>query len=131
MVEISKKLYVIDSVRTNNFNDVLIMQKIGGLWQKAYTQVPQCDTKYGVYHDYASDFRGDYTLSVATGTDNGRIKIEFSGKYQCFDVDMSVENPLIETWKKIWSLQINRAYTFDFEKYNPDGTVQIYIAISK
>ena len=42
---------------------------------------------------------------------------------------MNIENPIIKAWKQVWSMQINRAYTFAFEQYNPDGTVQIYIAL--
>ncbi|MDR1243935.1 MAG: hypothetical protein LBJ79_01945 [Endomicrobium sp.] len=77
-------------------------------------------------HDYKSDFKGDYTLSVATDIETSNKKLEFAGKYQIFDVNMNIENPIIKAWKQIWSMQINRTYTFDFEQYNPDGTVQIY-----
>jgi hypothetical protein len=46
-------------------------------------------------------------------------------------VKINIENPIIKAWKQIWSMQINRAYTFDFEQYNPDGTVKIYIALEE
>ncbi|MDR2616696.1 MAG: GyrI-like domain-containing protein [Endomicrobium sp.] len=128
MVEVSKKFYVVDCIRTNNFSDNLVVQKIGNLWQKVSIKIPNGVKKYGIYHDYKSDFKEDYTLSVATDIETSNKKLEFAGKYQIFDVNMNIENPIIKAWKQIWSMQINRTYTFDFEQYNPDGTVQIYCA---
>jgi predicted transcriptional regulator YdeE len=128
-MHIKKKLYIVDSIETNNFNDPLIMQKIDGLWQKAMTLCQKNQIKYGVYHDYESDFKGNYTISVATDADNGNVPLEVSGEYMVFDVDVKIENPILESWKKIWSIPLDRAYTFDFEQYNLDGTIQIYIAL--
>jgi hypothetical protein len=47
---IKRKLYIIDSVETNNFNDSQIMLKIGGLWQRVTDILPKDIVKYGVYH---------------------------------------------------------------------------------
>lgn len=37
------------------------------------------------------------------------------------------------TWKQIWEQEnagvLDRAYTYDFEKYYPSGKVEIHIAI--
>jgi predicted transcriptional regulator YdeE len=126
---IKRKLYIIDSVETNNFNDSQIMLKIGELWQRVTNTLPKDCVKYGVYHDYESDFKGNYTLSVAIESDNGSVLLEINGEYKVFDVDTTFENSIAKTWKKIWKMPISRAYTFDFEYYNPDGTIQIYIAV--
>jgi predicted transcriptional regulator YdeE len=48
-----------------------------------------------------------------------------------FSVNTSVENAIAAAWRKIWTLPLSRAYTFDFEKYNLYGTVQIYISVKK
>jgi predicted transcriptional regulator YdeE len=129
-MHIKKKLYIINSVETNNFNDSQIMQKIGGLWQKV-AKLSNNIIKYGVYHNYKSDFKGNYVFSVAI--ENQIISesdpLEIDGDYMVFNVDTNVETPIVKAWKEIWSMPINRAYTFDFEQYNSDGTIQIYIAV--
>jgi predicted transcriptional regulator YdeE len=126
---IKRKLYIIDSVETNNFNDSQIMLKISGLWQRVTRTFPKHCVKYGVYHNYETDFKGNYTLSVAIESGNGSVPLEIDGEYKIFDVDTAVENSISKTWEKIWNMPISRAYTFDFEQYNPDGTIQIYIAV--
>jgi predicted transcriptional regulator YdeE len=128
-MQIKKKLYIIDSVETNNFNDSQIMLKIGGLWQKVTNIFPKDVVKYGVYHNYESDFKGNYTLSAAIESCNGSVPLEIDGEYKVFDVDTTVEDPIVKTWEKVWKMPIRRSYSFDFEQYNPDGTIQIYIAV--
>ncbi|MDR3124959.1 MAG: hypothetical protein LBU10_03685 [Endomicrobium sp.] len=46
MVEVSKKLYVVDCIRTNNFSDNLVVQKIDNLWQKVSAKIPNGAKKY-------------------------------------------------------------------------------------
>ncbi|WP_078555670.1 GyrI-like domain-containing protein [Bacillus alkalicellulosilyticus] len=131
------KLTIINSVRTNNFNDNLVMQKITGLWEDAYKRITTPDSIiYGVYHNYESNYQGDYTLSIAIedSKDEPSIEIPDSAKYKIFNVDTKDEQGIINTWKEIWNLEqsgtLKRAYSFDFEKYYPTGKIEIYIAIS-
>ncbi|MFS0647164.1 hypothetical protein [Siminovitchia sp. 179-K 8D1 HS] len=39
----------------------------------------------------------------------------------------------MKTWKRIWELEeaglLERVYTYDFEKYLPNGEIEIHIAI--
>jgi predicted transcriptional regulator YdeE len=48
-------------------------------------------------------------------------------------VDSSDEFGILNVWKEIWGREekgiLDRAYTYDFEKYYPDGQIEIYIAI--
>lgn len=130
------KLFLIKGIRTNNFNDEQVMQKIQTMWEEAYRNLKQ-DQKsiYGVYYDYESDYKGDYSLSVGIEEGGGESFIEIPDheKYEIFKVDTTDENGIIKTWSKIWELeeagQLKRAYSFDFEKYSPNGEVDIYIAI--
>jgi predicted transcriptional regulator YdeE len=45
----------------------------------------------------------------------------------------SDEQVIFKTWK-IWDQEdsglLERAYTYDFEKYTPNGEIEIYIAIN-
>ncbi|WP_422778050.1 GyrI-like domain-containing protein [Peribacillus butanolivorans] len=91
------------------------------------------DIKYGVYHQYTSNYRGDYTLTIATETPVSNEKIIIpENEYKVFEC-LQDEHSIAETWKKIWHLEdekkLNRAYSLDYEKYYPDGKVEIHIAI--
>ncbi len=65
------------------------------------------------------------------------LEIPSDVAYKVFLVDTSknVENPVFETWKQIWELEeklmLKRDYVLDYEKYYPDGTIEIYIGEKK
>ncbi len=60
------KIYVLDSCVTNNFKDKLLLEKITNAWGSVANAKSPTSIKYGVYHNYESDYKGDYTLSIAT-----------------------------------------------------------------
>nr|WP_144921020.1 effector binding domain-containing protein [Paenibacillus bovis] len=128
-------LKIIKSVRTNNVKDESVMQKITDVWKEASSVLENHDgVTYGLYHDYESDFKGDYTLSVAIQSEDkaSSIHIPNTNKYKVFEVDTSVESGILNSWKQIWESEENgnvkRAYTYDYENYYPDGRIEIYIA---
>ena len=131
------QLYVVSTTRTNNFNDEQIMTKIKTVWEEASQHLGQHQncTKYGVYYDYESDYKGDYSLGIAIEERCGEsvITIPESEKYEVFKVDTSNEHGIIKAWKEIWAQaeagELKRAYSNDFEKYYPNGEVEIHIAI--
>ena len=58
------------SLRTNNFNDPKIIDKVTDLWAKALDILADHNGSiYGVYHNYDSNYKGDYDLSIAITTD--------------------------------------------------------------
>ncbi|MFD1737935.1 GyrI-like domain-containing protein [Bacillus salitolerans] len=129
-------LKIVNSVRTNNFKDELIMQKIIGLWNEASSVLDNRNViTYGVYHDYESDYKGDYTVSVAIESNDheSSIQITDESSYEIFIVDQADEHGVINTWKEIWNREesgsLRRAYTYDFEKYCPNGKIEIHIAV--
>ncbi|MBK5441571.1 MULTISPECIES: GyrI-like domain-containing protein [unclassified Peribacillus] len=129
----SKEVYIIGDIRTNNFTDENLFDKIGSLWNKMNDFNIENDIKYGVYHQYTSNYRGDYTLTIATETPVSNEKIIIpENEYKVFEC-LQDEHSISETWKKIWQLEdekkLNRAYSLDYEKYYPDGKVEIHIAI--
>lgn len=129
----SKEVYMIGEIRTNNFTDKNLFEKIGSLWSKTNDYNIENDMKYGIYHQYESNYRGDYTLAIATETpvsnENFIIPDQEYAVFECLQDEHSIG----ETWKKIWQLEeekkINRKYSLDFEKYYPDGKVEIHIAV--
>ncbi|KWW11426.1 MULTISPECIES: effector binding domain-containing protein [Peribacillus] len=130
------KLKVINSIRTNNFNDERLMQRITELWQKASDRLADHQgITHAVYHKYESDYKGDYSLSITVEDDDGEPSLEIPNnvKYEIFIVDTKVEHGVINTWKEIWAREdagtLERAYSFDFEKYYPNGEIEVYIAL--
>lgn len=129
------RLHLMNSIRTNNFDDDQVMEKIKMMWQEASRSLTDHkDSVYGVYYDYESDYKGDYSLGVAiedTGTTS--IEIPDTRKYKVFNVDTADEQGVFKVWSKIWELEeagsLNRAYTFDYEKYYSNGDIDIHIAI--
>lgn len=128
------KLYEVASVRTNNFSENVESQ-IGQLWNQVITKLDKIpEVMYGVYHDYESDYRGDYTLTVATEKRSEKRTIDVpDGKYKLFPVDITSETGVIEAWQKVWKLelenQLQRVYKYDYEKYDLDGSITLYIGI--
>src|SRR5690625_1981471 len=129
------ELKVIERIRTNNFSDEHIMQKIMDMWKNASIILSdKNENVYGLYHEYESDYKGDYTLCVAVeGRDKSSVVIPDHTKYEVFKVNTNDEQGVFNMWNEIWKKedenQLNRAYTYDFEKYYPDGNIDIYIAV--
>ncbi|CUB12287.1 GyrI-like domain-containing protein [Bacillus paranthracis] len=130
------KLTIINSVRTNNFNDSFLIQKITRLWKESSNRLTNKEIiTYAVYHNYESNYKGDYSLSIAIEDNNGEPSLEIpnNAKYEIFNVDTAVENGVVNTWKEIWEREnagtLERIYKYDFEKYYPNGEIEVYIAI--
>ncbi|MEN1969207.1 hypothetical protein WMZ97_14170 [Lentibacillus sp. N15] len=82
------KVKIISSIRTNNFSDDRVMQKITGTWKEASGSLESYrNTVYGVYHDYESDYKGDYSLSVAMEDNDGEHAVEIPNEnYEIFKI---------------------------------------------
>lgn len=128
-------LKLINTIRTNNFNDEQVMEKIMEMWKGASADLSQHEgNTYGLYYEYESDYTGDYTLSVAIeGKNESSITIPEDIAYKVFKVDTDSEQGILDTWNEIWKKekegQLQRAYTYDYEKYYPNGNIDIYIAV--
>lgn len=130
------KLYVLKSIRTNNFNDDNLMEKINAMWEVSSRELGNYqNTIYGLYYDYESDYKGDYSLCVAIeeGAGTSLIDIPENINYEIFKVDTMGEQGVVKSWGKIWELEeageLERTYTYDFEKYYPNGEIEIHVAL--
>lgn len=130
-------LKIISSISTNNFQDQNMMEKISHLWQEHQKEVEEAFAQglpiYAVYHDYVSDYKGDYSLSLCSLSNKEDWDFDTSGQtYQVFEVDTSDSKGHLHTWQRIWQAEeareLQRQYSIDFEKYEPDQTVSIFIA---
>jgi len=135
------------SVRTNHDD---AMKDIGNLWQQLMSQnlVEQIPNKinpavYSIYTDYESDYKGAYTTILGCQVKNmntvpeGMISHSFDGgMYQKITAKGDLTKGFVyQAWKDIWQMDLERAYTADFEIYgeraqNPsDAEVDIFLAI--
>jgi len=123
------KLYPIVQQRLNND---IANEMIPTLWQNNFDKLPQ--VHYGVYFNYAANYQADYDFAIASEavleTDIPVIEIEDLSFYEVFRCKV---DEIYQTWQLIWKKEqqglLKRAYSVDFEKYHPDGLVEIYIAV--
>jgi predicted transcriptional regulator YdeE len=126
------KLYVNEIVRTNNFEDDDIMNKILGMWDTFYKNNDDYKGKvYAIYHDYESDYKGDYSLALCTEDISADkfFEVDFANsiEYKC-----SGKDEIVNVWKRIWEDEeenkIQRRYDIDWgEEYKEDGSVVIHL----
>ena len=126
-------LYSLATIRTHNIKENTA-EKIGQLWQNNFAKLTKNEPYYGVYLNYESDFTGYYDVAVAQESkpESGfsTIEIEDLTWYEIFPTTGEL---VVQTWKHIWNKEkqglLKRAYKVDFEKYYPNGKVDIYISI--
>ena len=126
------KLYPIVQQRLNND---IANEIIPTLWQNNFDKLPQGHYCYGIYFNYAANYQADYDFAIASEavleTDIPVIEIEDLSLYEVFRCKI---DEIYQTWQLIWKKErqglLKRAYSVDFEKYHPDGLVEIYIAIA-
>ena len=125
------KLYPIVQQRLNNN---IADEMISTLWQNNLDKLPQGHCCYGIYFNYATNYQADYDFAIASEvvseTDIPVIEIE---DLSCYEVFRCKVDEIYQTWQLIWKKEqqglLKRAYSVDFEKYHPDGLVEIYIAV--
>lgn len=125
------KLYPIVQQRLNND---IANEMIPTLWQNNFDKLPQGHHCYGIYFNYATNHQADYDFAIASEavleTDIPVIEVEDLSFYEVFRCQV---DEIYQTWQLIWKKEqqglLKRAYSVDFEKYYPDGLVEIYIAV--
>lgn len=143
---VSEKILHGLSIRTDNETEMSADKgKIGALWQQ-FDKVVDVDYQsgervYGVYFDYESDARGQF--SVLAGFDGKNLpasiplqKVVISaGKYLVFKHKGEMPQIAIDGWTEVWNYFSNpeakhqRAYSTDFEFYPNYNEIEIHIAI--
>lgn len=102
---------------------------------------------YGVYHRYASDMNGDYSVTAGVGVTDLAVTVEeegietiriAAGRYAVFRAQGANRiQTVIATWAQIWAYfaahpELRRAYQTDFETYfgkNSEGLEDLEIHI--
>lgn len=123
-------------------------QAIGHLWQEFFSagasqQISnrQTDDVIALYHGYEGDATAPYHLTLGAKVTEPSKEIDQlscrhvpSATYEVFrladQTGLDAAQVCITLWQHIWQqTQLKRAYTFDFEQYKTDGSVEVYIAV--
>jgi predicted transcriptional regulator YdeE len=137
------------SVRTTNHNAQMGID-IPALWHKFISdniieQIPNKidNTIYCIYTEYEGDYTKPYTallgckVSTLEEVPHGLIGKEFGkGAHNKYVAKGNIlQGSVFEQWQHIWSLDIPRVYSYDFEVYGEkaqdleNAEVDIFIAV--
>lgn len=148
VVEQKKKIVVGLTARTSN-GDEKMTQVIGTLWQQFFGQGiyesienKTGDKSIGLYSNYETNAMGAYDITVCCEVNEVEnvsqgvgVKIIPEGKYAKFIVLGHMQEAVNEFWQKLWSLPLDRKYSYDFEEYQgggdlENGEIHIYISLN-
>ena len=93
----------------------------------------------GVYTEYENKELGNYTIMTGFEVTNSDRVEGFdtitipAGKYAKFIVKGNMITAVQEFWQRLWQMNLNRAYRYDFEEYqnadSENAEIHIYISI--
>ncbi|HHY73057.1 MAG TPA: AraC family transcriptional regulator [Bacillus bacterium] len=148
IVQLEEKKVAGLKIRTNN-SDPNMSTAIGDAWKKffedgTYQSIPdkKNDKCIGLYTNYTSNVNGDYDVVVCCEIHNTSNSISLvhseiipAGKYAKFIIHGHVQKAVAEFWMKLWSMDLDRKFSGDFEEYQgclePDNVeVHIYISLN-
>ncbi|MPW26736.1 AraC family transcriptional regulator [Alkalibaculum sp. M08DMB] len=141
IVNLEEKIIVGVSTETSN-EDPKMGEKIGKLWAELYQGGVNAKINNKV-NNYAIGLYSNYTENgyiVTAGNeveksenDELTTKVIPAGRYAKFSVRGHMEKAVAQAWGKIWSMDLDRSFTGDFEEYiNSDfanADIDIYIAL--
>lgn len=147
VVELKEKTVAGISARTSNDAQDMGMV-IGSLWGRFFEEGiffnikhKNNDKSIGLYSDYKGIKMEEYQITVGcevSSREQDQEGLSFAvipaGKYAKFVVKGHMQKAVSEFWMKLWSMDLNRSFTGDFEEYQPGGTMEdseihMYIAL--
>lgn len=115
------------SVKGNSITTSNAENKFSELWGEFFGTYAGGEI-VGVYSNYESDFNGKFlfTIGVICGEGEGSLRVG-GGKYAKFSI--ADRDRIADVWNFVWKSELDRAYCSDFEKYNADGSAEVYISL--
>jgi len=133
------------AVRTTNADEADPRRaRIPALWERLYQEGHSAAAEgpvFGVYTDYSTDVTGPYTLivggasaAVSPAPPLMRVLIP-AGRYLAFTSKGDVPSAVVAGWQGVWEYFARpgapqRAYTTDFELYDPSTLYEVRIFIA-
>ncbi|MGX7058697.1 effector binding domain-containing protein [Vagococcus humatus] len=123
-------VYEIDAIQTHSITTNL-KKSMQELWEVATISLSNYKgARYVVYHHYHDPGIGDFTLSLATESLVTDTPLAMPKQtFRKFSTKTSITN----LWSQIHQLEqsgeLRRAFTYDFEKYLPNGQIELYVSV--
>lgn len=149
VIELKEKLVAGLSARTSN-NAPDMGMVIGSLWGCFFEEGiffhidhKENEKSIGLYSDYNGEKMEEYQITVGcevNSREQSQEGLTFAvipaGKYAKFVVRGHMQKAVSDFWMKLWSMDLNRSFTGDFEEYQPGGTMEdseihMYIALKE
>ncbi len=141
---------IVAGIVTRTSNKAPDMGKvIGEAWQKFYEggiysviADKKNNNTIGLYTNYEDKINGAYDVMICCEISRqenllgkSHMKKIVKGKYAKFVVKGKAKEAVGEFWAKIWEMDLDRKYTFDFEEYISgceidEQEIHIYISIN-
>lgn len=147
VVTLSEKTVVGLKKRTSN-SDPNMTKIIGALWQNFFTKgvyqsIPNKQNAHsiGLYTNYETNAQGAYDVMACCEVNSTKnlpnhiaTEIIPAGNYAKFIVHGDVQKAVSEFWTKLWSMDLDRKYSCDFEEYQSgsdmsNAEIHIYISL--
>lgn len=147
VITLEKQLVVGNSVITTNENGQS-MKDIGAMWQTflgngVFESINNKISPKGIglYTDYEGDATKPYRFMCCTQvSENDNPELESrvieGGKYAKFTVKGDIVQAVAKAWQQIWTMDLDRKFSFDFELYHNDSedmtnqTIDIFISLN-
>lgn len=149
VVQLEEKTVAGLKIRTSNQNPNM-GRDIGDLWKKflgdgVYQSIAakKNENTIGLYTNYESDVTGAYDVMVCCEvketnglTENISVQTIPAGKYAKFIVRGDVQTAVGAFWVKLWSMDLDRKYSGDFEEYQSGSEkdhaeIHVYISLNE
>ncbi|QZY56867.1 GyrI-like domain-containing protein [Crassaminicella profunda] len=150
IIMLNEKIVVGIMKQTTNVGGQSV-KDIGEVWQQFITTgiyekiMGKVNHKaIGLYTDYEGDFTRPYDfLACCEVMDHEKLegsltkKVIPKGKYAKFIINGDVKEAVGQFWTKLWQLDLDRAYTCDFEEYQNNSQdmknqeIHIYISLKE
>jgi len=147
VVYLKEKIVAGITIRTSN-NDPNMAKVIGETWHQffaggVYQSIlnKKNDNSIGLYTNYQDKVKGTYDVMVCCEVSKEDLSSEIEvkkiaeNKYAKFVAKGHMEKAVAECWTKIWAMDLDRKYSFDFEEYvsgseMDNAEINIYISIN-
>lgn len=148
IVNLKEKLVVGLTARTQN-SDENMANIIGDLWNDFYQKGIYASVSnkanakaLGIYSDYESDKNGTYSVTVGCEVTRAEniseetiVKTIPAGSYAKFIVRGNMHKAVAEFWQRLWEMDLDRSYQYDFEEYQngdmENAEIHMYISVNK
>lgn len=117
--------------------------EIGELWNRFYAEpfLEQLEVEdgavYSAYFDYTRDYSGPYSVLLGFRVSETQAALAGltlltiqRGSYALLRRQGPMPASVVETWREVWSSDLQRAYLTDFDRYAAPDTVEVNVGIA-